>query len=243
MLLADDSSDACAQRRIEEGLLHQALAVIEGAAHRERAHVVAPAGELPLLGRGDQALGEQHHDVDARAPVEGRRHRAAGVARRWPRGSSAARAPAARSRAKRAGEEARAEVLERRGRARGRARARPAARPRPAARSGAGKLKASLTMSAAAAARAHRRRRTAPAAARPPRASSASAREILRGQSRPGTRHVEAAIRRKPLHERLAERQGRRAPAGAAEEQRRGVVHGSTRAPVGAHLDASTNRS
>jgi hypothetical protein len=43
--------EARAQRRIDEGLLDHALAVIEGAAHRAAVHVVVPAGELPLLRR------------------------------------------------------------------------------------------------------------------------------------------------------------------------------------------------
>ena len=106
-----------AQLRIEERLLHQALAVIEGAAHRERAHVVAPAGELPLLGRRHQSLGKQHRDLDAGAAVEGGGDRPAGVARRWPPGSSAGALRRARSRAKRGREKARAEILEGRGRA------------------------------------------------------------------------------------------------------------------------------
>ncbi len=39
------------QGRIREGALDQALAVVEGARHRERPHVVAPAGELLPLTR------------------------------------------------------------------------------------------------------------------------------------------------------------------------------------------------
>src|SRR6185437_301008 len=36
---------------VDEGLLDEALTVIERAAHRERSYIAAPAGELPLLGR------------------------------------------------------------------------------------------------------------------------------------------------------------------------------------------------
>ncbi len=80
MLLAEDSSERRLQLLVQEGLLHQALAVIEGAAHGEGPDVAAPAGELPLLGGRDQPLGEQHRHFDAGTLVERRRHRAAGVA-------------------------------------------------------------------------------------------------------------------------------------------------------------------
>ena len=128
MLLAEDSASSARQLRIEKRLLHQPLAVIERAAHRERANVAAPAGELPLLRRARRA-------PSGRAPplrCPRRPWKAAAtappvspeVATRIVTG----RAAPARSRARAGGEKPRAEVLEGRGRARGRARAR-ASRP------------------------------------------------------------------------------------------------------------------
>ena len=40
-----------AQREVHERLLHQPLAIVEGAVDAQRDHVVAPAGELLLLPR------------------------------------------------------------------------------------------------------------------------------------------------------------------------------------------------
>ena len=81
MLLAEDSSTCARSVGIEEGFLHQPLAVVERAAHRQAGDVVAPAGELLLLRRRDQPLRKQHHHLDAGPAMERRRDRAARVAR------------------------------------------------------------------------------------------------------------------------------------------------------------------
>ena len=80
MLFAEESSQRRAHCGIGEGLLDQCLAVIEAAAHREAQHVIAPAAQLLLLGRGDLSLGEQHHAPRCRLAVEGGGDRTARVA-------------------------------------------------------------------------------------------------------------------------------------------------------------------
>ncbi len=79
MLLAEDRSKRSIQLRIHECGFHHALAIIEGAAHREALDVLTPAGELLFLGRGHQALGKQHRHLAAGLAVEGRRDGAAGI--------------------------------------------------------------------------------------------------------------------------------------------------------------------
>ncbi len=78
--LADVSCASLTDAGIGEGLLHQALAVVEGPFDPNRLHVAADGGELRLLHRRDRAEGKQ--DDDARAGQSRKRlgHRAAGVA-------------------------------------------------------------------------------------------------------------------------------------------------------------------
>src|SRR5690606_18580523 len=83
--LGEESSQAYAVCRGEsarsgkvlvlEGLLHQALAGVEVTPDAQGCHVPAPTGELLLLPRRYHALRVEDHDLEARAPGEGRRYR------------------------------------------------------------------------------------------------------------------------------------------------------------------------
>src|SRR5882762_4186843 len=46
-----------AQNRVAERFLDQSLTIVEGAVDAQRQHVIAPAGQLPLLPRAYQASG------------------------------------------------------------------------------------------------------------------------------------------------------------------------------------------
>ena len=70
------------QRGVGERLLHQALAVVEGAVDSHRRDVVAEGGELRLLDGAHPAARVEHDDAGAGHAVEGVRHCPAGVARR-----------------------------------------------------------------------------------------------------------------------------------------------------------------
>ena len=116
MLLAEDSSRSRPSAGSTNASFTMRWQSSNVPAHRQRAHVAAPAGELLLLPRRDQALGIEHHDVDPGPLVERRGHGAARVAR----GRDQDRQPArivARNALERRREEARAEILERRRRA------------------------------------------------------------------------------------------------------------------------------
>ncbi len=104
------------ERRIGECFLHDALAIVEGAAHCERPHVAAPARELLRLQLRDAALRIQHHDVDPRLAMKCRSDCAARVA--GSRDQHRQLAPLTAPDALHArGKEPRAEILERAGRA------------------------------------------------------------------------------------------------------------------------------
>ena len=68
-----------AQLRIRESLFHQPLAIVEGALHRQRADVVAPAGELLFLARRHQSLRVEHHHARPGPPMEGGGDRTPGI--------------------------------------------------------------------------------------------------------------------------------------------------------------------
>ena len=199
MLLAELKRCLAAQRRIDERLLDQALAVVECAVDAQRDDIVAPAGELLLLPRAHQPLRVQDDDPHPGPPVKGRRHRAAGVARGRHQDRQRRSAPALQA-LQALGQEARAEVLERRGRpVKQLEREQPVRRtPRPRV-VGAGKSSAASaispqlrlqTIAREEAARARRARSRAGATARgataaSTRAAAASARTARRPGARP----------------------------------------------------------
>ena len=116
MLLADDSSMRSRSAGSSERLLHHALAVVERAATAKRPHVAAPAGELLRLASATPGPSDTGRRRRPRPAVERGRDRAARVARSRDENRQLASlvAPSARHAGR---EEARAEILERGGRA------------------------------------------------------------------------------------------------------------------------------
>ena len=68
------------QLPVGKRFLDQALAIVEFTAHRQRDHIVTPAGELMLLTRRYPAQRKQHDHAHPRPPVIGRSHCTAGIA-------------------------------------------------------------------------------------------------------------------------------------------------------------------
>ena len=81
MELTPDSADAVAEGVVVEHAFDQRLAVVEGAAHGDRVHVLLRRRRHHApLHVGDAALGKEDHDIDARGAAEGLDRRAASVA-------------------------------------------------------------------------------------------------------------------------------------------------------------------
>ena len=103
--------EAFRQFAVEEGGLHQPLAVVEGAVDLQRGNVVAEGGELLFLEPGDLALRIEDDHPRPRHPVEGGGDRAAGVAGSGDQHGQLA-VLAAGQPGHQPGHEARAEILE-----------------------------------------------------------------------------------------------------------------------------------
>jgi hypothetical protein len=97
------------QLRILEGPLHQPLAVVEDAIHREGEHVAAAGGELAFLQGRHAARGVEHHHLHTGEPMEGAGHGGPGVARG---GRQHGARMVSRTEGQDPGQEAGAEILE-----------------------------------------------------------------------------------------------------------------------------------
>ncbi len=115
MLFAELKRCLVAQREIDEGFLHQALAIVEGSVDAQRDDIVAPAGELLLLARAHQPFRVQDHDSHPRPQVKRRGDGAAGVARGRDQDGHRRLGTALQARSVSA-KKARSEILESRGR-------------------------------------------------------------------------------------------------------------------------------